>query len=271
MTDKDSTRDFHKKLWQAYDKHGRDLPWRQPEVDGAFDAYKILVSEFMLQQTQVNRVIPKYLEFLRVFPDIQTLARAQLADVLSQWNGLGYNRRAKYLHEAARMLRVIQEPWTVDSLVRCKGIGENTAAAVFVYSYNEPLVFVETNIRTVYIHHFFPDNDKVADAQILELLKDTLNTENPREFYWALMDYGTQLKKQGVRNINRSKHYQKQSRFAGSKRQIRGEILRLLTSRKTLPLAELNDIITDDRLDDVLEDLRKEGFISTEAGQVRVV
>ncbi len=271
VIDKDTTKAFHKQLWQAYDSYGRDLPWRQPDVNGTFDVYKIMVSEFMLQQTQVNRVIPKYLSFLQAFPGIVALADTELIDVLSQWSGLGYNRRAKYLYEAAQTLRSAQKPWTLDSLISCKGIGVNTASAIIVYAYNEPQMFIETNIRTVYIHHFFPKEDKVSDAQIVELLKETLDRENPREFYWALMDYGTQLKKQGVRNTNRSKHYHKQSRFSGSRRQIRGEILRLLTKRKIIPLAELTEIIADDRLGDVLEDLKKEGFVSTEAGQVRVM
>ncbi len=221
----------------------------------------------MLQQTQVSRVVPKYDQWLWRFSCVDNLAQASLADVLSAWSGLGYNRRAKYLHEAAKTLASLSEPWTYEALVACKGIGSNTAAAVMVYAYNQPLVFIETNIRTVYIHHFFNDRDTIPDSEILSLVAQTLDHENPREFYWALMDYGVHLKAT-VGNASRSSaHYAKQSTFAGSRRQIRGQVLkRLMTQPQTQ--AELAVIISDERLDTVVADLLREGMITGRNGQL---
>lgn len=243
-----------------YRDHGRDLPWRHTT-----DPYRILVSEIMLQQTQVNRVIPKYLAFLERFPSVRTLAAAEPGEVLAEWVGLGYNRRARYLQEAARHLAGILEPWRFEGLVACKGIGANTAAAVLVYSYDLPLLFIETNVRTVIIHHFFDDRADISDREILEALDEVVPWRNghpmtPREFYWALMDYGTHLKATvGNQNI-RSRHYAKQSKFQGSRRQVRGQIIRLLADGpKTLD--ELEAAIPDERLADVLDSLRAEKLI----------
>ncbi len=252
---------FQQTAWDYYVAHGRhDLPWRVSQPDGSFDPYKILVSEFMLQQTQVLRVIPKFAEFLKQFPTIETLAESTLAEVLSAWSGLGYNRRAKYLYNAAQTLISKEAPWKYEDLVACKGVGPNTAAAVLVYSYNQPLVFIETNIRTVYIHHFFHDQQGVADSDILALAQQMLDRQNPREWYWALMDYGLYLK-QSIGNLNKlSKHYTKQSRFTGSRRQIRGRVIRLLVERP-MSQADLASAISDERLLPVLDDLRREGLI----------
>lgn len=247
--------EFREIVWGYYLQNQRDLPWRLEP----YDAYRILVSELMLQQTQVSRVIPKYKEFLSAFPDIYALANASLIDVLRLWSGLGYNRRAKYLHDAVKQLQ-FKLTWTVEDLVACKGIGKNTAAAVIVYSYDQPMVFIETNIRTVYIHHFFNDTADIDDRQLIPLIEQSLDREHPREFYYALMDYGTYLKK-SVGNISRqSKHYTKQSSFVGSKRQIRGEVLRQL-SQATKTVAELKITISDQRLEHVLHDLILDGLI----------
>lgn len=253
--------EFQETVWGQYRATGRALPWRLPEADGTFDAYKILVSEVMLQQTQASRVIPKYQEFLERFPTVQALAAAPLAEVLAVWSGLGYNRRAKYLHEAAQALSTKPQPWQLEDLVACKGVGHNTAAAVVVYAYNQPLVFIETNIRTVFIHHFFQDRADIADKELLPFVERAQDTEHPREWYWALMDYGVHLKVT-VGNASRaSKHYAKQSVFAGSKRQIRGQVLRLLKdqSRSSKQLA---NAISDERLESVLDDMQREGLIS---------
>jgi A/G-specific adenine glycosylase len=264
--------DFQRVVWDYYRAHGRrDLPWRVPEADGSFDAYKILVSEVMLQQTQVARVIPKYHLFLKQFPSIAALAAAPLADVLRAWNGLGYNRRAKFLWQCAS--RVASEfggklPDSSAGLAQLPGIGANTAGAVMAYAFNKPVLFVETNIRTVFIHHFFPGKSDVTDRQILNLVAQTLPDE-PRQWYWALMDYGSHLK-QTVGNLNSlSKHYTKQSRFEGSKRQIRGQVLRLLGERPH-EVSELQEQIADNRLADVLRDLAAEGFIAKTARSYRL-
>lgn len=243
-----------RELKSFYKKSGRShLPWRKTK-----DPYKILVSELMLQQTQVSRVIPKYESFLKKFPDWQSLAKAPLSDVLKEWQGLGYNRRAKFLHEAAKVVNRFAErsarkgprvsspsarpdhfltdvsaSLTTDFLESLPGVGPYTARAVSVFAYNRPEVFIETNIRTVFLYHYFEQGStllerKIADAEILPLIERDLKKSKmePRDFYAALMDYGSHLKASGVRINNKSKHYTKQSKFEGSARQKRAALLR---------------------------------------------
>ena len=252
-------REFQDTVWDYYHKHGRDLPWRHAEPDGSFDPYKIMVSEIMLQQTQAVRVIPKYHEFLALFPDISTLAKAPLSAVLTTWSGLGYNRRAKFLWQAAQQVGG-PFPDTIDELVKLPGIGKNTAAAIMAYSFNTPVAFIETNIRSVYIHHFFADRTDVDDKELLELVTATIDNEHPREWFWALMDYGVYIKSTIGNTARNSKHYAKQSTFQGSKRQVRGQVIRLLTAGP-MSHKELTTNIADDRLTTVLSDLVKEGLV----------
>ena len=221
----------------------------------------------MLQQTQASRVTPKYLSFIEKFPAAQVLAQTPLAGVLAAWNGLGYNRRAKYLHEAAKQLATTPHPWTLEDLVACKGVGPNTAAAVCVYAYNQPLVFIETNVRTVFIHHFFQDKVDIHDKEILPLVELALDRELPREWYWALMDYGVHIKSTVGNTARASKHYTKQSKFEGSKRQIRGQVLRLLGERGQTH-QQLAKYIPDERLEAVLVDLQRDGLISVRKGNI---
>jgi A/G-specific adenine glycosylase len=255
---------FQETVWAYYRAHGRTgLPWREPEAGGAYDPYKILVSEIMLQQTQVPRVLPKFLEFTGLFPTFTALAAAPLADVLKAWNGLGYNRRAKFLWQAAQA--VVQThasalPRTSRELVDLPGVGPNTAGALLAYAYNIPAVFIETNVRTVFIHHFFAEEQGIDDRDILELVAASV-PEDARHWYWALMDYGTHLK-QTVGNLNKSsKHYTVQSRFAGSKRQLRGKVLRLLATGPQTAKA-LAAELADDRAQAVLADLTAEGMVA---------
>lgn len=255
---------FAATVWDYYHEHGRhDLPWRQAAADGGFDPYHIMVSELMLQQTQVARVIPKYQAFLEQFPTVKSLAAAPLGDVLRTWSGLGYNRRAKFLHQAAQRLvhdyqgKVPQQP---AELLKLSGIGPGTVGAILVYAYNQPVAFVETNIRTVFIHHFFSGQAAVTDQDILKLVNETLDREQPRAWYWALMDYGSYLK-QLVGNLSRqSAGYARQSAFAGSRRQLRGQILRLLGTRP-YSLAELRAVLSDPRLVAVIDELLNEQLI----------
>lgn len=263
---------FQQTVWNYYRAHGRhDLPWRQPGKHG-FDPYRIMVSEIMLQQTQVSRVIPKFELFVALFPTVQDLASASLADVLRAWSGLGYNRRAKFLWQAAA--QVMHEhngvmPDTQVGLAGLAGVGANTAGAILAYAHNQPVVFIETNVRTVFIHHFFADQQAVPDKDIVPLIAATLPEGKTREWYWALMDYGTHLK-QTVGNKSRaSAHYVKQSKFAGSRRQIRGRVLKLLGDTPA-SLAELEQTIRDDRLAAVLLDLEREGFISKDGLHYRL-
>lgn len=264
---------FVQTVWAYYREHDRShLPWRQPEADGSFDPYKIMVSEIMLQQTQVGRVIAKYEQFLQLFPTVQTLAAAPLAEVLKAWSGLGYNRRAKFLWQAAQMVATEYDgvfPQTVDQLVSLPGVGKNTAGAIAAYAFDRPVLFIETNIRTVFIHHFFGDRDNISDAELAVYIRESMDLvvadgtvgHSPRTWYWALMDYGTFVK-QTVGNLSRnSKVYAKQSAFEGSKRQVRGNVLRALADG-ALTLPELAATIVDDRLPDVVQALCAEAIIS---------
>lgn len=259
-----STEDFQELIWEYAKENTRSMPWRLNT-----ETYYVLVSEVMLQQTQVDRVIPKFEQFIATFPDIKTLASAQLSDVLKIWSGLGYARRAKFLHQTAQLIQQKhngQIPLSVDSLISLPGIGPNTAAAIVVYSANEPVPFVETNIRTVYLHHFFHDRNDVSDAEILEKVEATLDRELPREWYWALMDYGAYLKKQGLTHLHRSKHYKKQSAFEGSIRQVRGQILRALGGGQMKDTELKKTIAADERFSIAIDALMQEGFVKQEKG-----
>jgi A/G-specific adenine glycosylase len=270
MTDDTPIAVFREAVWQHYDQHGRhDLPWRLSEADGSFDPYKIMVSELMLQQTQVNRVLPKYVTFITQFPDVQALAQAPLGEVLVTWQGLGYNRRAKFLWQAAQM--VVNElggkfPRSQKELTVLPGVGINTAGAIMAYAYDEPVVFIETNIRTVYIHHFFHNQTDVPDKDIAELLHQTLPQSNARQWYWALMDYGTHIKQAHGNKSRASKSYVRQSPFQGSKRQVRGAVVRYLSQRPS-SLENLAAAEPDPRLQEVLADLVREGMVQQRGGR----
>jgi A/G-specific adenine glycosylase len=268
-----SLTDFQNIVWNYYQTSGRhDLPWRMPLTDGSFDPYRIMVSELMLQQTQVLRVTPKYYEFLGRFPDVVALAEADLGQVLTVWSGLGYNRRAKFLWQAAGSISQTFHgvfPDTPAGLVSLPGVGKNTAGAILAYAFNQPVTFIETNIRSAYIHHFFADQTYVADAAIIELVEQTLDHSNPREWYWALMDYGSYLKKTAGNASVRSLNYTKQSAFHGSRRQIRGQVLKCLTLGAA-SLSRLEHLIPDDRLPAVLDELLAEQLVHFESGYYRL-
>ncbi len=269
------------RVWEYYDYHGRhDMPWRHPDDSGNFDPYRIVVSELMLQQTQVARVEPKYELFMSAFPTVGALSNASLEQVLQLWTGLGYNRRAKFLWQTAQMVRDRFHnvfPHQYAELLQLPGVGPNTAGAIQVYAYDVPVVFIETNIRSIYIHHYFHDVDLVSDkelrpvqeASLLIATNDGNPTHTPRTWYWALMDYGSYLKQTVGNSARRSKSYTLQSTFQGSRRQIRGQIIRLLGAARASYL-ELSVQITDDRLGEILEDLVREGLISHQNNAYRL-
>lgn len=256
---------FQKIVLDFYAAQGRQqLPWRKPLPSGEFDPYAITVSEIMLQQTQVKRVIEKYIEFLHVFPNVLSLSNASLSEVLTVWSGLGYYRRAKFLHQAAQ--KVAGEtngvfPHDQLRLSTLPGIGKNTAGAIIAYSYNEPVVFIETNIRAIFLHHFFADQQDVSDSTLLPLIEQTLDKSAPRIWYWALMDYGSHLKATHPNPSRRSQHHVKQPAFKGSRREVRGQVLRVLTAGSAT-LAKLKQQIASPLLEAVLEDLISEQMVS---------
>ena len=225
-----SSKEFRKIVWNYYKENGRhDLPWRKTT-----DPYKIMVSEVMLQQTQVPRVIEKYKEFLDAFPNVETLARSNLANVLKIWSGMGYNRRGKYLHDTA--IEVVKNykgeiPRDVVALRALPGIGPYSASAILMFAFNIPDILIETNVRAAFIHSFFKRRTYevlISDKQLLPLIADAAEGQDPRTWHWALMDYGSHLKKLHKNPSRASAHYTKQSKFEGSLRQVRGAILREL-------------------------------------------
>lgn len=261
---------FQEKIIDFYNQHGRQFAWRLTQ-----DPYHILVSEFMLQQTQTNRVEPKYEQFLQKFPTLQDCARSPLSDVLTMWQGLGYNRRAKYLHETAKVLVESHEgiiSQDASELCNLPGIGPYTAAAVCTFSYNKPFVFIETNIRTVFIDEFFRDQDNVHDRNILSLIDATLLKNNPRIWYYALMDYGACLKKMGNNVSTQSVHYNKQSKFEGSNRQLRGMIIKMLTQQISINRHDIEMLLDrkDHRIAFVLESLIRDGLVQSDGDHIRI-
>jgi A/G-specific adenine glycosylase len=252
-----SFRDF---IWTFYEKEGRKFEWRN--VD---NPYYVMVSEIMLQQTQTYRVEPKYRAFIDAFPDLESLASASLRDVLVMWQGLGYNRRGKFLHQAAQ--RIMQEfggniPQDPERLVILPGIGKNTAGSISAFAFNKPTIFIETNIRAVFIHSFFKDQEAVPDNLILSLVEQTVDQDNPREWYYALMDYGVHLKKMFPNPSRRSKHHAVQSKFEGSDRQIRGAIIRALVKHPALSESQLSVLCKNDaRVSAIIAQLEQEQLI----------
>lgn len=264
---------FQKVVLAHYRKDGRhDLPWRKTK-----DPYRILVSEVMLQQTQVDRVISKYAAFLKAFPTVKALAKASNTDVLKLWSGLGYNRRALYLKRAGEAVVAQYKgvfPRNVEALLRLPGIGPYTARAVATFSHDMPLVFIETNIRRVFIHHFFPKAKAVPDRKLMPLIEAALPKKgSPREWYSALMDYGSHLKGT-IKNPNRrSAHYSKQSKFEGSVREARGAFLRALTSGPVSKKVLLASYKKEDkeRMKKALAALVKDGMVTLDKkGNVKI-
>jgi A/G-specific adenine glycosylase len=220
----------------------------------------------MLQQTQVDRVVAKYEEFVRRFPDPGSLAAAELRDILSVWQGLGYNRRALLLKKTAETLvteHASALPQDPQHLVKLPGIGPASARSIAVYAFNRPEVFIETNVRAVFIHHFFAGRTGVRDSEILPLVEQTLDRKYPRGWYSALMDYGSVLKKAHPNPSRRSAHHAIQSPFEGSDRQVRGRVVKALLDKGPTGPAQLTKVtgVTAARLREVLPSLLKDGMV----------
>lgn len=259
---------FRAQVLGFYAKRGRAFPWRSTR-----DPWAILVSEVMLQQTQTERVLPKYLEWMAAYPSPHSLAEADLADVLSLWSGLGYNRRALALVKAAsRIASLGRFPDEEDELLELPGVGPYTARAVLAFAFGRPVVFIETNIRSVFLHSFFEGEDAVSDARIAPLVEATLDRDDPRSWYYALMDYGVEIKRAFGNPNGRSAHYAKQSPFADSHRRIRGALLKELGSRGRADADELARALpfARERVDKALGELKAEGFVAESSGVYRL-
>lgn len=277
----------------------RDLPWRR-----TYDPYAIWISEVMLQQTQVSRVDGRWQRWLERFPTVDALAAAAPSDVLEEWQGLGYNRRALSVHRAAQAISEAGGVFPQDpkELVKLPGIGPATAAGIRAFAFNLHGVYLETNVRTVFLHELYPQAEGVPDSELVPLVEltcpasvedavdavaagadaavntaaETDETElTPRSWYYALLDYGAYLKKTIPNPSRRSKSHVKQSRFEGSHRQKRAELLRVLLAHKDEGGAEFETLHQElcqievnagrETLDEqvtlgLLEELAKEGF-----------
>lgn len=264
----DAVRGFQRMVLDYYRRCGRELPWRSTT-----DPYQILVSEFMLQQTQVDRVLPKYKEFIARFPDVAALARAPLHQVLAAWSGLGYNRRAQALQRCAEMIMACcggKVPDTQEALEQLPGIGPYTARAVCVFAYNQPCIVIETNIRAVYIYVFFAGRTRVQDAELFPFIAKTLNRRNPRRWYNALMDYGVMLKKAFDNPSRTSTSHTRQSPFKGSNREIRGAIIKSLLMHQACTEAMLSKKTGFDleKVKKVLTQLLEEGLVRRQGSRI---
>jgi A/G-specific adenine glycosylase len=249
-------------IWNHYKKFGRDLPWRHDTT-----TYRVVVSEIMLQQTQAPRVIKKFESFMKRFPDWNSLAKAPTIEVLKEWQGLGYNRRALNLQRLAQSING-KLPNTYEELLELPGIGPNTAGSVLAFAFNIPHPFIETNIRTVFIHFFFKKSrGKVHDKKLMPLIEEALqdkrNQKNAREWYYALMDYGCYLKQTEINPSRKSKHHVKQSKFKGSNRELRSHLLKLILKNRSTE-EEIINAFPDKKSDAIianLKDLEEEGFV----------
>ena len=256
-------REFVFSFYKTYGRH--EMEWRHTT-----NPYLITVSEIMLQQTQVPRVEQIYPAFIKKFPTAEALAAASEAEVLSAWQGMGYNRRALSLQKLCRIVAEERNgvfPKDPDELIKLPGLGPATSCSIAAFAFNRPVVFIETNIRRIFIHCFFRDREEVDDSELLPLVKAAL-PENPREWYWALMDLGSAMK--GVSNPNRkSRQYVKQSAFEGSNRQIRGEVLKRMLAVKKSDAASAAKALGYplEDVEGVFSAMVKEGFfVRDEAG-----
>jgi len=270
-SESEAVRLLRQKIWTYYRENGRSFPWRQTD-----DPYQIMVSELMLQQTQTERVLKKYQRFLERFPDFPALASAPTVEVLRLWSGLGYNRRALGLKRSAEMIcrryggRL---PEREEQLLSLPMVGPATAGALQAFVFHRPVAFVETNIRRVILHFFFPRSEKVPEKAILTRTAEVLDPEDPRHWYYAMMDYGVYLKNAVVNPNRRSAVYRRQSPFENSNRQIRGRILAVMTAEGEMEIEKLHGKLdfSAQRIRKALDQLVEEGFVLAESsGRYRI-
>ncbi len=259
--DATSREKFSRYIYDYYYIHGRTFAWREN-----ITPYGVFVSEIMLQQTQTNRISEKFDSWMSTFPSFQALASAPFDQVLESWMGLGYNRRALWMHNAARHISDVYDgklPHDPDCLVQLKGIGKATSCSMVTFAYNIPTTFIETNIRAVFLALFFFDaQDPISDSELFPLINATVDQVNPRLWYYALMDFGVYLKKILKNPSRKSSGHKAQSTFSGSKRQLRGKALRILFEKKSINFAYMENLLNDERAKSVLDDLIKDGLIS---------
>ena len=272
-------RAFQEEAWRQGHEHARDdLPWRYLD-----DAYLVYVSEVMLQQTQVARVLKRWPRFVAAFPSIDALASADAADVLEMWQGMGYNRRALAMKRTADECSARYEgnlPRTYDELLALPGIGPATAAGIMAFAYGQPSVYIETNVRAVFIHEFFPDAGVVDDRELRPLVEATCSQDDPRGWYYALLDWGAHLKGTGENPSRRSAQYSRQGAFEGSRRQKRAFVLREVLGQPGIGMDQVHAAldaaeaaagrgdVPQDVFAGIVEDLAREGFFRVQEGRL---
>lgn len=271
--------EFRERVYAAGEMYSRDdLPWRY--ID---DPYAVYLSEVMLQQTQVKRVLEYWPRFLSALPTLSDLANAETSQVLELWQGLGYNRRALSLLKCAKEC---QErfggslPEGESDLRSLPGIGPSTAAGIISFAYNRPSVYIETNVRTVFIDQFFPDEAEVHDKQLEPLVRASCPADDARRWYYALLDWGAHIKQTKGNASRRSKSYTRQSKFEGSRRQKRAFVVRELLAHPGIPVERMKSMldaseaaagreaVPADLYQSLLVDLEREGFLRLEAGRL---
>jgi len=280
--------EFKEAVLSNYRQQGRKFPWHYT------DPWGVMVSEFMLQQTRAERVIPYWENWMKLWPRPEALADASMETALRAWSGLGYNRRCRYLKESAAI--IVNEnggrvPETPQALLSLPGVGPYMSSAIACFAYNFPAVFIETNIRSAVIHCFFPSRDDVRDSEIIPILEAALDRNvpqpspkpsvrehrkgsplDPRTWHYALMDYGAFLKSTTTNPSRRSAHYTRQSPFNGSFRQARGKVIKALVSMGQCSAEELKlaSGLEEQKLYDVLEKLKEESFVAEDGGSYRI-
>ena len=263
--------EFSATVWERGRELYRDLPWRD-----AHDPYAILLSEVMLQQTQVSRVMGRWEQWLETFPTIADLASAPLPPVLELWQGMGYNRRALNLKRCAEEVVAMHDgvvPSDKKALLALPGIGPSTSAGVRIFAFRQPDMYLETNVRAVFIHELFPGRESVADKELVSLVEATCPQDaRVRAWYYALLDYGAYLKKTMPNPTRRSKHYTRQSKFEGSHRQKRAYLLRRVIDDALSTEDLARDLAQSERASGrqepsveevraILDELEREGFV----------
>lgn len=265
-------RAFRGRLLRWYDRHGRDLPWRRTR-----DPYRILLSEVMLQQTPVARVRPAYERFLARFPTLRALAGARLGDVLTEWSGLGYPRRARDLHRIARAVRAIPtEPAALDAL---PGVGAYTAGAVACFGTGAPVAFADTNIRRVLGRVAL--GRTASEREALEIDRALMPARDAARWHHALMDLGATVCLSRAPRCEGCPVYEvclargadaviprRAAAFATSDRRVRGAILRLLVARRTVTLSSVQGAIADERVPRLARELAGEGLVLLRGGRI---
>ncbi|HAU98741.1 MAG: HhH-GPD [Microgenomates group bacterium GW2011_GWF2_45_18] len=217
------TTQIQKRLLDWFSNNGRHLPWREKSISEVLswnadsqsvmdrspnqyftssqirDPYIVVVSEFMLQQTQVDRVLPKFLAFIQRWPNFKSLSEAKLSEVIIEWKGLGYNRRARFLHEIAKIVTTQlngTSPSTLNNILKLPGIGEYTARAILAFSFQHDVGVIDTNIRRIFLRVFYgveftTTTSTISPAQFAKEIDNIVPHKNGDQWNQMLMDFGS--------------------------------------------------------------------------------